>query len=294
MSNHWGRPPRTKQGQSFLGSISVILLIGLLVYFLAPQIKTKIVSLIKPSYAATNPYNADLPRTSNSSVPNMDSTFTNSNSNSSSTYNLSGNIQSNEVTTGYWLLFIANGQMSQLSVDAETTAFIRQLIEKDRNSQGKNTLVLFENSRSRQYMVSDEVNSVVTSLSVIDTRVSSSSGNTTLNGSINLSPNRSANSNPSDSNSTNSGSANSSSPNSSPANTNSTNSSLNNSSNTSPNPAINPSYPQSSNANSFANSASSSTNLPAPSNQSNSNGSNNSGSSVVPDSTQDSYSFDIK
>ena len=185
MSNQWGSIPRIKKHLSIGKLVSVIVLFGILMYLFFPRFINKMDSLINPTYAATNSNDYSLPNTNNSSALKSP---TYSIQNSPSTYNTFSDKKS-EVTTGYWLLFVVNGQMSQLSSDVETTTFIQQLIESDRKSTGNNTLFLVENGRFRQYMVSNEIYSVVSNLSVIDTRVSKGSTST------NMSPNTTINSN---------------------------------------------------------------------------------------------------
>ena len=252
MSNQWGSIPRVRKRQSIGKLVSVIVLFGIITYLFFPKFINKMYSLINPTYAATNSSDYSLPKTNNSSALQSP---TYSMQNSPSTYNVSSDKKS-EVTTGYWLLFVVNGQMSQLSADVETTTFIRQLIENDRKSTGNNTLFLVENGRFRQYMVSNEIYSVVSNLSIIDTRVSKGSTNSNLNSSLNSSLNASGNLNVPNSLSPNN-SMNSSS--SAPPSANQP--PYNSSTNTSPNSSIN-----------------SSSNIP-----------NNSGLSVSPDSTPNPY-----
>lgn len=254
MSNQWGRPQRKRPSIMKGKGIAMLLLVGILAYLFFPGLKNKIYLFLKPTYAATNSINYSLPQANNSLAQNSsantrptDSIPTYSIQDSLSTYNLASVNKNNEVTIGYWLLFIANGQMSQLSVDAETIAFIQQLIEKDRKSTGKNTLVLFENGRSRQYMISDEINYVIANLSVIDTRVSKGSVNSTPKSSAYTTPNSSSNSSLDASASSNlNGTKNPTNPQSSVPN-NSTNTNTN--SNSSPQPSINQPSNSSSNPN---------------------------------------------
>ena len=228
MPNQWGRMPSVEKRQSIRKLVSVIVLIGIIAYLLLPKFTNEIYFLLNPTYAATNYNNNSLPGTSNSSMQNL-STYSIQDPPSTST--LSSQTGNNEVTTGYWLLFVTNGTMSQLPVDAETTTFIQQLIEKDRKSTGKNKLFLVENGRFRQYMVSDEIYSVVSNLSIIDTRVSKGMANSNPNGSVNSSLNASVNLNvPKNSSPNNSVNSNSSAP---PSTNSFTNTNPNNSNNSS-------------------------------------------------------------
>ncbi|KTE92464.1 hypothetical protein AT727_19110 [Desulfitobacterium hafniense] len=194
MSNQWGRTQRNRP--SIVKGIAFFLSVSILAYLSFPGLKNMIYPLLKPTYAATNSSNYTLPKTNNSLTQSSppDSILTYPIQDSLSTYNLANETKNNEVTTGFWLLFVANGQISQLSVDAETIAFIQLLINKDLRSSGKNNLVLVENGRFRQYMISDEINSVVASLSVIDIRASKGSINSSPNSSALIIPNSTANS----------------------------------------------------------------------------------------------------
>lgn len=194
MSNQWGRTQRNRP--SIVKGIAFFLFVSILAYLSFPGLKNMIYPLLKPTYAATNSSNNTLPKTNNSLTQSSppDSILTYPIQDSLSTYNLVNETKNNEVTTGFWLLFVAKGQISQLSVDAETIAFIQLLINKDLRSSGKNNLVLVENGRFRQYMISDEINSVVASLSVIDIRASKGSINSSPNSSALIIPNSTANS----------------------------------------------------------------------------------------------------
>lgn len=192
MSNQWGRPPGIGKHQSITKGIFIILLIGILAYLFFPKLKNKIDPLLKPTYTETNSSNYNLPNTNNSLAQNSSKDSVPTTQDSPSMYNLSSDTKNKELTTGYWLL-LTNGQLSQLSGDVQTNAFIQQLIDMDRNSIGKNTLVHVENGLFRQYMISDEINSVLANLLVINTRVSKGSVNTSPNSSAYNSSNSSAN-----------------------------------------------------------------------------------------------------
>ena len=76
-----------------------------------------------------------------------------------------------ELSSGYWLIFVVNGQFTQCSVSSEAFSFLTRLIQDDQNG-GNNTLLLADNGQVQKLTVSDEMYSIINSLALIEARSS--------------------------------------------------------------------------------------------------------------------------
>lgn len=181
MPNSWGRPPRYDIWQDLQALAFWVLLIGVAGFILFPNFFGDIYTRLTDPTAqladtttgsfdpnlnpnAYNTYNTgsyDLGNTAGILFPSS----YNPNSTTSSLYNLG-----NEVSTGYWVLFVADGAFKQLSVTSESYTFLAKLIEKDKSVEGKNTVILVSNGQIRKYVVTDEIYTIITSMASIDTR----------------------------------------------------------------------------------------------------------------------------
>lgn len=182
MPNSWGRPPRYDIWQDFQALAFWVLIIGVAGYILFPNFLGDIYSRL------TDPSAQIVDTTAGSYDPNLGqgtyntydtgtynpgtaagilfpSGYSNASSTTSSLYNLG-----NEVATGYWVLFVADGAFKQLSVTSESYTFLLRLIEKDKNKEGKNTIILASNGQIRKYVVTDEIYSIITNMASIDSR----------------------------------------------------------------------------------------------------------------------------
>lgn len=179
MPNSWGRPPRYDIWQDLQALAFWVLLIGVGGYILFPNFFGDVYSrltdptaqmvdtnsgsydpnLLQGSYS-TGTYD---PETSISGL--FQPGYSNPGSITSSMYNLSS-----EVSTGYWVLFVADGNFKQLSVTSESYTFLLRLIEKDKNGEAKNTVILASNGQIRKYIVTDEIYTIITNMATIDTR----------------------------------------------------------------------------------------------------------------------------
>jgi len=84
--------------------------------------------------------------------------------------------EDNEVSSGYWVIFVAQGEFSQLAISLESYEFLMRIIENDRNSVLKNTVIFAANGQIQKIVVSDEVYAIITSLATIDIRKSEING----------------------------------------------------------------------------------------------------------------------
>lgn len=110
---------------------------------------------------------------------------------------ISGN-GTNNLTGGYWVLFVNNGAMEQLSLNSQDFAFIQELVSSDANGRAAYPVFLVENGQIQRYTVSTEISSIIINLDNIYKR----SGSNTI-------PNLSSSANSSSSIDTNPGTSNS-------------------------------------------------------------------------------------
>ena len=179
MPNSWGRPPRNEIWQDIQALAFWILLVGVGAYILFPNFFSDVYSRLTDPVAqlvdtTTGTYDPDY-----YGYDTYNSYSTDNYSNTSSSYLYSsGNYGSsatspylgNEVATGYWVLFVAEGDFKQLSVTSEAYTFLLRLIEKDQIGESKNTLILAANGQIRKFNVTNEIYQIVTNMAAIETR----------------------------------------------------------------------------------------------------------------------------
>jgi len=173
MSNQWGRQP---MGKDSLTLVLGIVIIGIIAYLLLPNISRGINSSADPTVTATSLNNDNQPNTndpyalnSNSSgyptqnIPSVNNTLINGNGN--------GN---NEITTGYWILFLYNGTIQQLPINAQDYAFVQGLVNSDTKGTPTNPIFLVENGQIQKYVVNNETYSIISNMDIIANRSSNS------------------------------------------------------------------------------------------------------------------------
>lgn len=185
MPSSWGRPPRNEIWQDLQALAFWVLLIGVGGYILFPNFFSDVYSrltdpaaqLVDTSTGTYDPGNNGFG--TNDSSLSSDSGYTDTSSNylysTGDTFGSYGSSPSslylgNEVATGYWVLFVADGDFKQLSVTNEAYTFLLGLIEKDQKGEGKNTLILAANGQIRKFSVTNEIYQIVTNMAAIDTR----------------------------------------------------------------------------------------------------------------------------
>ena len=173
MPNSWGRPPRYDTWQDLQALAFWVLIIGVAGFLIFPSFFKDVYSrLTEPTtQVATDAGNLDsygLNLDSSNLTQGTSSLLTPPDYTSSVLNGLYGN--SNEVSTGYWVIFVADGEFKQLSVSSDTYTFLTRLIEKDKNGESKNTVILAANGQIRKFSVSTEIYSIITNMALIDTR----------------------------------------------------------------------------------------------------------------------------
>jgi len=138
--------------------------------------------IYQPSNYPTNNFNAySYPSPSSSNLYDS-STF------SLFDYSIQNSLTTSEKSdtlTGYWILFDNNGVINQLNLNINDYAFIQRLIQNDNKGIPKIKIFLVENGRTRRYIVSNELFSIITNLNYI---IDSRNVNNSVNSSTNISP----------------------------------------------------------------------------------------------------------
>ena len=168
MANTWGRPPRNELWQDLQALALWILIIGVVGYVLFPNFFKDIYSHLSDPVTQTTSFN-DQYTLNNSVNTNTDLTenqafFGQDFSSVSNALYQNGN---NEVASGYWVIFVADGEFKQLSVSSDSYAFLLRLIESDQKATGKSTIILSANGQIRKYIVSEEIYSIITNMALI-------------------------------------------------------------------------------------------------------------------------------
>ncbi|AET68895.1 hypothetical protein Desor_3400 [Desulfosporosinus orientis DSM 765] len=171
MPSTWGRPPRNEIWQDLQALALWILIIGVVGYFLFPNFFKDIylnladpaaqTSAINDQYTINNSLNSGSNLTDNQDYFGQDF---------SSVSNALYNNNNNEVSIGYWVIFVADGEFKQLSVSSDAYAYLLRLIETDKNSTGKITVIFSANGQISKYVVSEEIYAIITNMALIVSR----------------------------------------------------------------------------------------------------------------------------
>lgn len=170
MPNPWGRQPRSEMWQDLQALAFWVVVIGIIGYLLFPNFFKDIYSRVNPTVAETsNLSDVSLPDTANTD------SFTAPGLSIQNFPNVSSALYSNknDISTGYWVIFVAEGEFKQFAVSADTYAFLQRLIESDQKGVAKSTVMLASNGQIHKYIVSDEIYTIITNMALIDTRAHS-------------------------------------------------------------------------------------------------------------------------
>jgi hypothetical protein len=85
----------------------------------------------------------------------------------SSVANALYNNGNDEVSSGYWIIFVSEGEFKQLAVSTEVYAFLLRLIESDQKATGKSTVILAADGQIRKFTVSEEIYSIINNIALI-------------------------------------------------------------------------------------------------------------------------------
>ena len=170
MPNLWGRPPRNQMGQDIQALAIWVLIIGVVGYLLFPNFLKDVFSRMSEPVAETSSFaDVNLPSTTGFEALNpLDLSTKDYPSVYNSLYN-----GKNEVSSGYWIIFVSEGEYRQFSDTNESYAFLIRLIESDQKAVVKNSVILTANGQIRKYLVSDEIYAIINHMSTINDRTRS-------------------------------------------------------------------------------------------------------------------------
>lgn len=174
--------PNQRERQSYIPQLLIGIGIIVIGFLLFPNFFKDISSQITSNTAQTlndvNLSSTNYPNTLNSSISST-SLFPNVNNTLNSA---SGN---NALASGYWVLFVSNGNPQQLSISNQDYAFIQGLIQSDTKGNPSIKIFLIDNGQIHQQIVSNEIYSILSNMAAIITGVSApSSTNSTSSATI--------------------------------------------------------------------------------------------------------------
>ncbi|KLU61207.1 hypothetical protein CEB3_c24270 [Peptococcaceae bacterium CEB3] len=182
MPNSWGRPPRYDGWQDLQTLVVWVLVIGVVGYLLFPNFFQGVWSRLTAPMASQTSVSSDagLPASGNSSTvvpPSLNSpdssgssgsTFLN-NPNYPSVYSTLYNANS-QVSSGYWVIYVADGKFQQFALTTESYTYLSHLIESDQKAVPKEQIILAANGQIRQYSVSEELYNIILNMGTIEAR----------------------------------------------------------------------------------------------------------------------------
>jgi hypothetical protein len=167
MPSAWGRRPRNDLWKDLQALALWVLIIGVVGYILFPTFFKDIYSRLSDPVTQTSTlddnYTLNNSTNLNTNADDQQSLFgQDSSSVSNALYN-----GKNDVTSGYWIIFVAEGEFKQLAVSSDAYSFLLRLIESDQSAEGKSTVILAANGQIRKFTVSEEIYTIITNLALI-------------------------------------------------------------------------------------------------------------------------------
>ena len=168
MPNTWGRPPRNEIWQDIQALALWILIIGVVGYVLFPNFFKDIYSKLSVSdpAAQTSTLN-DSYMLNNSINTNVNDQQMLLGQDFSSVSNALYNNVNDEVSSGYWVIFVSEGEFKQLAVSTEAYEFLLRLIESDQKATGKSTVIIAANGKIQKFTVSEEIYTIINNIALI-------------------------------------------------------------------------------------------------------------------------------
>jgi len=166
MPNSWGRPPRYDVWHDLQFLALWVFVIGVVGYLLFPGFFDNVYDrLTDQTVADTQIPDYTIPATSENGdiyptlppldLPNIYNPYYQNN---------------NEISTGYWAMFVTEGELKQMPLSTEGYSFLIKLVENDQKANEAQTLILTENGQIRKFEVSTEIYEIVRNLSLISAR----------------------------------------------------------------------------------------------------------------------------
>ncbi|TGE32328.1 hypothetical protein [Desulfosporosinus sp. Sb-LF] len=168
MPNSWGRRPRNELWQDLQALALWILIIGVVGFVLFPNFFKNIYSRLSDPVTQTSTVNDQYTlNNSTGTDPSVIDPQTLLGQDFSNVSNALYNNGKNEVSSGYWVIFVAEGEFKQLAVSSDAYTFLLKLIQSDQNNSGGNSIILTANGQIRKYTVSAEIYDIINKMAVI-------------------------------------------------------------------------------------------------------------------------------
>jgi len=168
MPSAWGRSPRNDLWKDLQALALWILIIGVVGYILFPNFFKDIYSRLSDPVTQTSTLNENytLNNSSNQNTNAYDQQALLGQDFSSVSKALYNNGK-DEVSSGYWIIFVADGEFKQLAVSSEAYAFLLRMIESDQSVAGKSTVILAANGQIQKFTVTEEIYAIINNMALI-------------------------------------------------------------------------------------------------------------------------------
>lgn len=170
MPSSWGRPPRNEIWQDLQALALWILIIGVVGYVLFPNFFKDIYSRLSDPVTETSTLKDYSLNNSSNLYTDLTTPQALLGHDFSSVTNALYNNGNDEVSSGYWVIFVSEGEFKQLAVSTEAYAFLLRLIESDQKATGKSTVILAANGQIRKFTVSEEIYAIINNIALISVR----------------------------------------------------------------------------------------------------------------------------
>ena len=166
MQGAWGRPPRNDLWKDLQALAIWILIIGVVGYVVFPNFFKDIYTKLADPVAQTSTLddNYSLSNSDTLTATDQQSLLGQNTASVTDALYTNGN---NEVSSGYWIIFVSEGEFKQLSVSSENYAFLLRLIETDQSVEGKSAVMLTENGQLKKYNVSAEISAIIENMALV-------------------------------------------------------------------------------------------------------------------------------
>ncbi|MCL1917148.1 MAG: hypothetical protein FWG14_02345 [Peptococcaceae bacterium] len=169
MGTAWGRPPQ----KSFVSDIKMValglLIIGVVIYLLFPNILSflkgddeaspALGEIVLPSDTEDSAA-IDISSSDSLSLPNV----------------FAGLYQDTTISTGYWIMYVGDDELKQLQLSARSFEFVMSVVEKDCRTQetpGTVPMLTAAEGEINKYLISEQVYSIIINLADISGRAGS-------------------------------------------------------------------------------------------------------------------------
>ena len=166
MQGAWRRPPRNDLWKDLQALAIWILIIGVVGYVVFPNFFKDIYTKLADPVAQTSTLddNYSLSNSDTLTATDQQSLLGQNTASVTDALYTNGN---NEVSSGYWIIFVSEGEFKQLSVSSENYTFLLRLIETDQSVEGKSAVMLTENGQLKKYNVSAEISAIIENMALV-------------------------------------------------------------------------------------------------------------------------------